>query len=350
MQITIQTVTPVCISSGETLSPVIDFVLNAQNKCLHVLDHNKLQKWLEASGDYQAVNELTRMALSKSGNIADFFKSRKLNPSDFARVSWMCSSAQELAQHSRNLLLAVNSLKGAYIPGSSIKGMLRTALIFHYVKDNDRKAIDKAMEESKLYTGENIFRERGSRAEDDALRFLQVGDSDFCPLEKLRVYHLGRISRGRPIPLFVSAIPPGVSLKLQIRIDPAFKRANIPPYWKEFFKNEKNIIKALRDYNSALVEREIGVLESLGGSYQKLLAFYLKLQKVISSNHLVFSRLGFGKTYFFNSVGILLKDNEITKLAKNAKRYSNGKLIFPTTRWVIMDSGQQTPLGWVVIN
>jgi len=348
MQIAIKTVTPVCISSGEALSPVVDFVLNAEDKMLHVVDHNKLQKWLEESGDYQAVNELTKMALSKSGSIANFFESRRLDPSKFSKVSWRCNSAQELVEHSRNLVLAVNSVKGAYIPGSSIKGMLRTALIFHYIKDNGREALDEVIEANKFYTGENIFRKKGAGAEGDALRFLQVSDSDFCPLEKLRVYHLGRISRGRPIPLFVSAIPPGVSLKFQVRIDPAFEKANIPSYWKEFFQSEKNIIEALRYYSASLVEREISVLESLGSSYKELLTFYLKLQETISSTRFVFSRLGFGKTYFFNSVGVLLKDDEIAKLVRNAKRYLNGKLIFPTTRWVTMDSGFQEPLGWLV--
>ncbi|BER91810.1 type III-A CRISPR-associated RAMP protein Csm5 [Atrimonas thermophila] len=359
MQLKVQTVTPVCVSSGETLSPVVDFVLDAKKNCLHMIDYEKLQRWLAESGDREALGELTRMALGQSGNIADFFESRKLDAANFARVSWSCSSAKELQGHSRNLKLSVLSVKGAFLPGSSVKGMLRTALMFHYLRDKGRAALDEILgnknkTEKQAYTGENVFRKRSNAdegrqpgAEDDALRFLQVSDSDFCPLEKLRVYHLGRQGRGnRPIPLFAVAIPPGVEFNFQVRIDPNFEKADIPEYWKEFFKKERSLIEVLKEYTSTLIEREMQVLSMLGNSYQGLLGFYRKLANF---NFPLF-RLGFGKTYFFNSIGILLKNDEISHLIKDAKRFKNGKLVFPTTRWVIQDKDQKDrPLGWLAV-
>jgi CRISPR-associated protein Csm5 len=363
MWLKVQTVTPVCVSSGETLSSVVDFVLDAKKNCLHMVDYEKLQRWLAESGDRAALNELTRMALGQSGNIADFFENRGLNAVDFARVSWSCSSAKELQELSRTLKLPVLSAKGAFLPGSSIKGMLRTALMFHYFKNANRAALREVLGDTggrrQVYTGENIFRKRNNAnerrqpgAENDALRFLQVSDSDFCPLEKLRVYHLGRRGgsknnkKNNDIPLFVVAIPTGVEFNFQVRIDPNFEKADIPEYWKEFFKREKNLIEALKEYTSTLIEREIEVLKMLGNPYQGLLGFYRKLA---NSNFPLF-RLGFGKTYFFNSIGILLRDDEISRLIKDAKRSRNGKLVFPTTRWIIQDEDQKDrPLGWLAV-
>lgn len=362
MWLSVQTVTPVCISSGETLSPVVDFVLDASARegRLHIIDYEKLQRWLVESSDQRALDELTRTALSRSGNMTSFFASCKLRAADFASVSWKCSSAKELVENSRNLKLPVLSAKGAFLPGSSVKGMLRTALMFRYIKDQGKAALDEVLNgtdrKRRVYTGENIFRKqnpgqgRQPGAESDALRFLQVSDSDFCPLEKLQVYHLGRVSsRGsRAIPLFVVAIPPRVSFKLQVRIDPSFEKADIPEYWKEFFKKEKNILGALRQYISDLIEREMQILEMLGDTCQLLRNFYKGLRA--SSCRFPLLRLGFGKTYFFNSIGILLEDKEISRLIRNAKRYKNGKLVFPATRWIIQDSAQkERPLGWLAV-
>jgi CRISPR-associated protein Csm5 len=343
MQITVKTVTPVCIRSGETLSPLLDFVIAGHQ--VHFIDKRKLQDIFRE--DEPILRDFTRMALRGEGNIGVFLKEHALRLEDFISFS-LPLRASQLERRSRQLHLPILSSQGAYLPGSSLKGVLRSALLFFYLQKKGRGAIEVALRRGGVYTGENIFRNDAFNISQDALRFVQVSDSSFVPVEKLAVYELKRLTSRGSIPLLILAIPLQIEFSFSLRVNPEFRRADIPAFWKDFFAGgERAILEALRSYTGTILEREIQILQKLK-PYERLHNFYRKVQPVLQERTLF--RLGFGKTYFFNSVGCFLSDAELREIVRENKRVRIGAS-FPATRFVIQQgSGEQMPLGWLVIS
>ena len=140
-----------------------------------------------------------------------------------------------------------------YIPGSSIKGMLRTAILINLVArdrqtyerlyDRDRvlkkpKGADTGIQQEALWTGQ-LDKSRLSAA-NDVLRYLSVADSDPLSVSDLVVAkkydkfskgddaghkkRLGRISddayyQGNELPIYRECLRPGVVIRTTITID-----------------------------------------------------------------------------------------------------------------------------------
>ena len=149
-----------------------------------------------------------------------------------------------------------------YVPGSSIKGMIRTALIAHEIKNNPKKYADtreiiwensteranrkwclkdeiEQLEKQALYTLERDERNAGN-AVNDNLSGLHIGDSNPIDLKQLTLcqkidYTLDYVEK--ELPLLRECIIPGTDIEFEVSID-----STICPYDME------DIIKALNEF------------------------------------------------------------------------------------------------------
>lgn len=149
-----------------------------------------------------------------------------------------------------------------YVPGSSIKGMIRTALIAYEIKNNPKKyantkdliwknsnekmkrnwCLRKEMtqlEKQVLYMLERDEKNAGN-AVNDNLSGLHVGDSEPIDLEQLTLsqkidYTLDYVEK--ELPLLRECIVPGTDIEFEISID-----SKVCPY------NMEDVIKALNSF------------------------------------------------------------------------------------------------------
>lgn len=143
----IETLTPVAIRNGEILSPLTDYHIEG-NK-LYLLDTDKLMadidqnnwlddfesKVLEYSGNHSGGTETN--AKKKTRFIADFLKEKGASIKSYlkeenARNCQLKSEAEWVQLHS-----TIKTENKAYIPGSSIKGVIRTAIIYQWLTDTE---------------------------------------------------------------------------------------------------------------------------------------------------------------------------------------------------------------------
>lgn len=159
---TVQVITPLHIGDGRVLSADLDFVPSADND-IQVVDVMDLLDQLE--GNTHALNEIGRMGIRLKEIIRDY----KLQPRGYILpLPWRGQQApREIRSH----------IKDAYnrvlLPGSSIKGGLRTALLAELYADM------RAPQPSANYQAfsKAVAGVAGKDPHHDLLRLLQVSDS-----------------------------------------------------------------------------------------------------------------------------------------------------------------------------
>lgn len=261
-----------------------------------------------------------------------------------------------------------------YIPGSSIKGAIRTALLWRMAKDDPSKLI------SSLWNRGDYRRERADDAVEakflggdphrDVLRALRVRDSSCEELERMEVglvwvYTLrdGRLERkveeGREHKVFVEWFTEDAELEVDISVDEGLLSG---PIGEELgFVGRADLVRrfaeACNDYAKEVIARELEFYSSYGGEeLRPIVAFYKELE-VPEDGFLL--NIGWGGGWETKTLGGLLEEalgeDGFRKLRMT---YSLGRsprtrridldAPFPKTRRIAYDlRGPYWPLGWV---
>jgi CRISPR-associated protein Csm5 len=247
-----------------------------------------------------------------------------------------------------------------YLPGSTVKGAMRTAIAWHLFKqmtgeDPERlKVIIKAGIESndklKAQSLENLlFRQQlgdnpgDPDAKSDVLKGLIVRDSDPIRLIEYRRYqvvllHRDGLDRKLKDPPAVEAIVAKQEIPLEVimRTDQLNSDGNYRPNLEAAkvvsdFNQFKSVIE---DYGNSLVEKEIEYFKKAGLD---------EAVSWISNKNLI--PLGFGTGWNAHTVGLLLTQNEISQASIS---FSRGKPPPISRRLTLDKSGNlKAPLGWV---
>lgn len=403
----LRTLTPVSVGADEAdaLSPYADYVLSPDGKQIYYLDQRKVEKAVLAAGllDEYVTSIGNRMDNNRSDfDLDQFLRNRlKLDPKSVARIA---APNHGLARNNRlNVNAIVKDAERPYLPGSSLKGAFRTAMLYDWLAktkagepelkkyvdtlpDLDRAAaevsrlkkifkqqrlfreFDAAKRnltdvEKKFFREENLF---GKLNDGPLARFIRVTDSSFASEGKLGVYATRRIrlqpnpkvqGRERDIPTPREAIAANTVLKFGVDI-PQQGLADHPlAYWAE--KSTAEVLALLSQFSQACIDNELyEIRQADNRNFQKdidaLEDFYADLQNR-AANGEVFLRLGFGKTVFDNSLALsFLNGLDDSKEAEDAfmdyRRAMLGvhpaKRNYPVTRTV---TGEGEPLGWVEV-
>ncbi|GEM_PF-6810818 len=131
MKVAVQTITPVCVSSGEKLNTIGDYII--EEKGVALIDQKKLGNiFLEAQAPLSFARDFARLAFRREGKLVDFLREHGIDYNALVRCRWSLNASSLSGQHSRLLTVTLTSAQGAYLPGSSLKGMRRSALLFHF--------------------------------------------------------------------------------------------------------------------------------------------------------------------------------------------------------------------------
>ncbi|MDY6917238.1 MAG: type III-A CRISPR-associated RAMP protein Csm5 [Chloroflexota bacterium] len=348
-RLTIETLSPVHIGSGaRPLLRDYDFLVE-RNRAI-VLDVNRLLAQLSDEGLDQAAEDprLDRMLPAEG---VEGWKAYEL---DIAS-----GDPQRIRQHTKDASL------GFYIPGSAVKGALRTAFTWYAhhgaltlgglgERNNPGKAGDSVEAALLDHDPRNLQR--------DLLRALRVTDA--YPQGEVRaravavdVFSLhGQPPSLRPKgqPTYVEAIPRGVVLEATLTLDryvlrPERRVRGLHHSRKRHFFDQ--MVDRCREFIGVLINLDLDFYGDCG--IWKLQAFYetlVKRQASLQPGEFLMP-IGWGTGMLSKTIATKLTSGELSTIAEtyDLERWQSPVFpgIFPKTRRLVGDTLARESLGWV---
>lgn len=360
----ITTLTPVTIGSGSELSPYSDYVIDNGQVCF--IDIKKMQDKILHKGESYFDKYVQGVAMKIDNNRSEFdLKSFLTNNQIIKDISEVISYRCPLEGKTQSKLpikgLLKSPLQEPYIAGSTIKGALKTILMYNWLK-TDKQANIK-IEEVINGKVDNFGKlkdlsfdwlekqfETFINGQNELVRLntiQQITDSTRIAKENIVV-----VDCFRKMPIRFECIAKNKSAEFELDLG-QFE-------WEELAKQANEYVEDALDREFSLVDDD----EKMNGYHNYLVEIEEKILN--AEKNTAYLRIGFGKGYYLNSLGIAIydyvcqegKENLYDKyeefINKNFARkdkYGNIQEIdleeFPKTRLFVTST--QEPLGWVKI-
>lgn len=193
MEWKLEVISPIHIGTGEQLSQ-FDYAFDSPNQSLIIIDFDKALERPEVD-----VNELSRAMRNRDFRMDEFLAERKVHLGDVEKYCLPC----KIEPAATGLRVQMKDVYGnPYIPGSSIKGAIRTAFFWKLLGEDDEKFffaeryLDLVIDAEEIH---EILRQRNGFASQSEHRAVisDMYGSEEAP-EMLRVlYNLLGVNSGR---------------------------------------------------------------------------------------------------------------------------------------------------------
>jgi CRISPR type III-A-associated RAMP protein Csm5 len=266
---------------------------------------------------------------------------------------------------------SIKTLDQSYIPGSSIKGAIKSAILYGLI---DEDAVDTIAHKLLRSNGRVQNREYGNfmsdifstrsihnSAQADVMKFLQVTDSSttkspyiydvLTVMAAFRKGHHEYYSRNKntraPTLSFLETIPAGLTLSFDV-INGYSSLVH-----KRDFENKKDLIdienikKSIFIFSKSLINNELEFADDYG--IDSLYKFYSRIEKSNTiDNPLI--KIGAGSGYLATTVNLKIKkyDPYLYDKIADGTRGKNYEYEFPKSRKITQNGGY--PLGWVQLS
>lgn len=359
----LETLTPLHIGNGNSLSPYGDYIYDKEKKVVYLIDQRELTKVISEYGE-TLMDEFVRNVWRTSGQ--QHYTLKKLF-ADYHIDYQTVSKAQIPVKGELKAEAIMETIKSGtrpYVPGSSIKGAIRTALLYTHRKE-EGYTIEQALSDlqqkkrQKAYIGDDLF---GAFSK-DILKYLHVSDTELLSdydteIVKTLRYHLKKHTLD--IPAVKEVIPSGkrLTFRLQVKAKRNYHKNITNPFSylleTDEKSGEKEILRRVNTFTSDLLSRELNILKKYGEEtvapvielYTGIINETMRLQEEQNGAIL---RLGSGKSYFDNTISQLFSDEEIRKMP--LRRKNKKEQLFPVTRAMIPNTVlHDSVLGWVKIS
>ncbi|MCX7733147.1 MAG: type III-A CRISPR-associated RAMP protein Csm5 [bacterium] len=376
MKVEIKTLSPIHIGNGEKYKELSYY---KEGSKIFILDFDKVKRNLLSNernsrffSDF--ILKLKQQSFQKTQRkhfweefFSDYLREKPDKLKDYALYSVECFSKK-----SRDIDCFIKQNNSVYIPGTEIKGAIRTALIYHLLSrhwnwfkeelngilekfvtnsldiKNLRRAVvslEKEMQARVLIASQKAYDSRT-----DLLRFLIIGDSNLKdPKDCLFVSDLEIIGSSRNISFSQEFCKKGESFFCDIKVDYkqfSLNKLGFSDEHKGIISDIKNIFNICYEFTKRLIEEE-KKYDEYPDSVKRSLEFIEKENKPDSP----VIRIGKNQGYFGLTVGLLIKDknqnlfDKVVRPATKGRTYQNN---FPKTRRVVvLDSQQKDTCGWV---
>ncbi len=406
-RLTFKTLTPIFIGQDQsnTLSPYSDYV-QVENEIWYI-DKEKFEQALsEKEGLIDKYVTQIRRKIDKSGTRSDF------SLDDFIRVN-----LGDVENYVKIKIPVDNNLKHThikrfiltsgrpFIPGSTIKGAVRTAIIYDWLtrSDTGKKVVDDIISkvndvlnkisilEQKQNKSENDLKELekisfvrkretilnsiydeqklfGSVKNHDGFdsRHIQVSDSNTIDTVNLSVIKLHRVKvkdETEISPLPSETVNQNVKGNFDLKFEKSFNQQDLKKF-NSF--TIKDILKLLNSFSLASMKYELETFIKYQNEqnekktdYSSIIEFYEAMISAIEKSNAAYAiiRIGSGKTFYDNSIGMAILERDYEEFKKYrtflelGKNPQSGDLVqgrFPTTRTLVEDT--KLPIGWVAIS
>lgn len=352
-KVKVELITPLHIGDGNRLAKT-DYV--AGHHEVFILDLDKISNKI-GKEDLDEFVKTVEKSFKNSRALENFLSKRKINPKDVSKYSIKNKATESLGE----ILTAVKTPNFLpYVPGSSLKGAIRTALQYKFLKENPNnlsRVLNHALKRGvkARQAGlevERIIRGKENSPHYDLLRFFKIADSKPVSSSSLAVFtvkileKIGRTYSMRGVPITVEAVKPETVFETTITLEKLDEK-----YLSELGLKSIDIgtiISACNDFSKDICENEIKFFEECGN--RELHTFYENLRRQIKDDSLLV-RVGWGSGYDATTIGLLLKgDPRFKNIRSKFKLGIAGVAEFPISRKIAIDNGKQMPLGWLKIH
>lgn len=217
---TIKLMGPVHIGSGKILKKQ-DYIYDFYNSTVHMVDGNKLIKFLKRNKLLTSYQEFLRYPPKnpKEGGLKRYLEAQNIKQSEWDEFISYSEKVNQGKKHGSVRPKPLNDLhvmvrdgqNEVYIPGSSIKGAIKTALVSTYNNEKDTEVYSK----------------------------IKISDSEPINESNLAIYQKIDINKNeKPMPLYRECIEVGTEIKFNITIEDAvYSIKEIEKAIQNFYKN-----------------------------------------------------------------------------------------------------------------
>lgn len=350
----LQTLSPIHVGSGEgdLQRRALDFI--ALDDRLVVLDPDRL-----ASGLSEA--QLNRLYAGVP--LTEIIEA--LHPDELVSLAaYTLPSPSESLDRLRPHIKIPGSPPRPYLPGSSIKGALRTALAWAMLRDGQFKVEKDDLGRSRYFADNTIERFLfGRDPNHDLLRALQVGDTIPLPpntgltLSQVAVYTIkqdrGLAPKGANFRFHLETINPNAVLETVVRRDNYLLEPKqvAELRWDTGRPYLLNLIHHANEFAAGLINQELGFYRRYGPD--ALVNFYSQLAEQLAqfktTSHSCLCQIAWGTGWTAKTIGAALDEAILTHL-KRSFRLGRAGPVFPKTRRLIEIDGQPTAApGWLAL-
>jgi CRISPR-associated protein Csm5 len=352
MRYELEVISPLHIGSGDVLTR-FDYVWERGRLYAVSLDKLMAQPRIAAEA-------LTDWLSTPGFNMGRYvLETARLDLAMVARYGIPCPSDPDGTNVSQQIK---NAFDQPYVPGSSIKGAVRTALAWAILDSGTYVPSSRDMGRSSRFAGRPLEAELfGSDPNHDIMRALQVGDSEPMAADGLEalhstVYTLMRDGRLRPKSggrycLWVEALPVGTCLTGKWHLDEVLLEREVAR--RLGFDRKRawlgDVPRHCRVFAAALIERETDFYTRYGPS--PIAAFYRelasRLERLADNEFLL--QMSWGTGWTSKTVGSAL-DRALIEEARRRYRLGVRGAPFPKTRRLVeRGNTPQEPFGWVLV-
>lgn len=356
-------------NDSKTLSSLGDFII--EKNFVRLVDQNQLEKLF--SIDENIMEDYINQIKSHKGE--SFSLKSFLDKYD---ISWddICNKDKIPIKGDftgKEIYPFISENGKRYLPGSTIKGAIRNALAYLFLKEHPEMVEKINNRYFKSRSNPNFAKEDkqifGSDSFNDILKYLQVADSlSFSENSKAiyacKSFHLK--NQNLTIPINYECILPEAKTELRIKIKNQIPfeqlRINDISFWKKNLSIKK-IFAALNAISKAFIHREIEEITEINDMIFTINFYKNLLHDIENSNdRTAYFYIGKGTTIMEKTILLVLSKKQlhnlrnkmkITKAASNfgwinvnGEKKSSPKL--PVTRLVYKNQNNwQTGLGWI---
>jgi len=377
-RIALQVDTPLHISNRSFFVEPFEY-LKVKN-CVYLLSENKFSKFL---ANKNLVNKFVAWIMEKEKpSIIEFLKKYIGNVDENLALS-ISYSKIELKTDSpfKQFKPQIRDAFGIpFIPGSSIKGAFRTALLYRILKhikhENPevfrKKLLDKiaqVLRKNQISKKEPFkeiinfwlqnFRLNGQTKDShtDYLRILKIRDANPLFQQPTSLFEVqifswdGEKFSPKERPLFVEALPEGNIYELELLLDRTLLshfQKNIPPEipFDIYPKTIEEFLAAVQEFFKDLWEYESKVFTNRS-EYEKEVFTNGSINYYAESYPGKMFRVGWGGGLLSTTIFMLLPE-ELRQEIRNRLRHNRGKIMAPKSRRLVkIKENNFLPLGWV---
>lgn len=256
-----------------------------------------------------------------------------------------------------------------YLPGSSLKGALRTAVAWYGWKQQNLKANTRELGRSKKWAGQSYERLLlGKNPNHDLLRAIQVSDSSAISPDALMVINVQVLNRGGNLqgaPIELEAIRPDTTFNLTVKYDRVLfsewaKRGGLNLAGQDWLEHLGTVTGS---HSQNLAQREAAWFEQMRG-LERVEGLYKQLAGFKSGDSRFLIQLGWGTGWTDKTFGSRFQDNEAFmehiireyRLARGRRQHGDP---FPKSRRVAVSARRDangrlqvtpsSPLGWAFV-
>ena len=371
---------PVHIGSGDQLD-LMDFVVH--NGRVSVIDFDKVLSELVNKGESPLVlhDEIERFG--KNFDFGKFLYRQGIDVENVLKYTLTCEGTPN-----RMATFIKNAFGVPLIPGSSIKGAIRTALTWYFLKnENMESEVEKTLRRvlgelnqirdnrERRRASTRWERKMGQELENlifygkekdplyDMNKAMTVTDASLRSVDLLemvlcKIFTMTKENRLVPkgFDIFIEAIKPDISIgTTKISLDSYFLEEKLSKlgFDEERVDTFRKFPHICNEFSRSLIKFELDFFEKYGLS--ELVMFYEGLLKSITADDEFLLRLGFGIGWISTTIGLILENNpellrDIRREFQMGRKRDHPYYVseFPKTRKIAIERGKpRFPMGWI---